>query len=548
MSLSEKILVLSLLNAAENINSDPLPDIIDVEPKPFVVAKNIRWKNKKLNNKFSIELKELISLCKNINEGKLSITSPTDVANLLQVPTGQLLHILYKRKNNYSQFEVKKKNGGIRKISSPNSSISILQERLKIILDYFYRPKRCAFGFISGKGIIDNADKHKKKKYVVNIDLENYFGTITFPRVYGIFKNKPFNFSHSASSVLAQLCTCDGILPQGACTSPVLANIATASLDKQLTQLAKKKGITYTRYADDLTFSFNQHTMEDIIKKEDGLEKFEIGTHLKHIIENNGFKINPNKFRVQLKNERQSVTGLVVNEKVNLEREYIRNTRAMIFGWCKDKNAASLKFAELKKIDCNDIKKATSMLRNHIYGRLSFIKLVRGKDFPTYLKLMALMSHNDPIKTKEGIRAMKETETYDVFICHASEDKDEIATPIFNSLEKIGINAFIDHVAITWGDSLLTKINSALAKSKYVIAILSENSVSKAWPVKELNSVLSREIKDSKVKLLTLMKEGDEDKVLSELPLLQDKLYMVYKKNPDEVAKKILELLQKVSV
>nr|WP_286180345.1 MULTISPECIES: reverse transcriptase domain-containing protein [unclassified Enterobacter] len=420
-----------------------------------------------------------------------------------------------------------------------------MQERLKIILDYFYRPKRCAFGFISGKGIVGNADRHKKKKYVVNIDLEDYFGTITFPRVYGIFKNKPFNFSHSASSVLAQLCTSDGKLPQGACTSPVLANIASASLDKQLTQLAKKKGITYTRYADDLTFSFNHNTMEDIIHKVDEFGNIEIGTHLKSIIESNGFIINKNKFRVQLKNERQSVTGLVVNEKVNLEREYIRNTRAMIFGWRKNKSIASLNFLKLNNIDCIDIRRATLIFRNHIYGRLSFIKSVRGKDFPTYLKLMALMSHNDPMKTKEGIRAMKETETYDVFICHASEDKDDIAIPIFNSLEEKGINTFIDHVAIFWGDSLLTKINSALAKSKYVIAILSANSVAKAWPIKELNSVLSREIKDSKIKLLTLMKDGDEEKVFSELPLLEDKLYMVYKNNPDEVADKLSELLKK---
>ncbi|EHQ7182783.1 RNA-dependent DNA polymerase, partial [Salmonella enterica subsp. enterica serovar Poona] len=81
----------------------------------------------------------------------------------------------------------------------------------------------------------------------------------------GIFKSKPFNFSHPAASILAQLCTKDGKLPQGACTSPILANLASASLDKHLTQLARRKNITYTRYADDITFSFNQQQVREII-------------------------------------------------------------------------------------------------------------------------------------------------------------------------------------------------------------------------------------------------------------------------------------------
>ncbi|WP_332461598.1 reverse transcriptase domain-containing protein [Pantoea stewartii] len=117
----------------------------------------------------------------------------------------------------------------------------MLQEKFKVILDYFYRPKRSAHGFISGKSIKTNAEKHTKKTYVVNLDIEDYFGTITFARVYGLLKSKPFNFAHPAATVLAQLCTKDGKLPQGSCTSPVLANLISTSMDKQLTQLAKRK-------------------------------------------------------------------------------------------------------------------------------------------------------------------------------------------------------------------------------------------------------------------------------------------------------------------
>lgn len=140
---------------------------------------------------------------------------------------------------------------------------------------------------------------------------------------------------------------------------------------------------------------------------------------------------------------------------------------------------------------------------------------------------------------------MKVTETYDVFICHASEDKATIAIPIYDELNKLNISAFIDHVEIKWGDSLIEKINSALVKSKYVIAILSANSVDKEWPKKELNAVLAREIAEGDVKLLTLVKEEDEKIVAESLPLLRDKLYMAYTDNASEVAARVHALLDR---
>ncbi|EIT1180723.1 RNA-directed DNA polymerase, partial [Salmonella enterica] len=203
---------------------------------------------------------------------------------------------------------------------------------LKPIIEYFYRPKKPAHGFIKDKSILTNAEKHTKKKYVVNVDLENYFGSVTFARVYGIFKSKPFNFSHPAASILAQLCTKDGKLPQGACTSPILANLASASLDKHLTQLARRKNITYTRYADDITFSFNQQQVREIITL-DNENNFELGEAVISVIEKSGFSINTSKFRVHKRNERQKVTGLVVNEKANVERKYLRVTRSLVHKW-----------------------------------------------------------------------------------------------------------------------------------------------------------------------------------------------------------------------
>lgn len=286
MSLHIKIL---LNNLTSTNHADLLPNLPQVEPQPNLSPSKTEWDNKKLSNRSLLTDDERNKILSGIENSKIIISSPTDVANLLEVPTGQLLYILYERKNNYRRFIVKKKNGKNRIINSPYSGLAILQQRLKLILDYFYRPKKSAHGFIKDKSIISNAEKHIKKKYVVNLDLEDYFGTVTFPRIYGIFKSRPFNFSHPAATVLAQLCTHEGKLPQGACTSPVLANLVSASLDKQLTQLAKRKNITYTRYADDITFSFKQNGINEVIKLSED-EKYEIGDQLISIIEKMALK------------------------------------------------------------------------------------------------------------------------------------------------------------------------------------------------------------------------------------------------------------------
>lgn len=539
MSLHKKIL---LNNLTSTNHSDLLPYLPKIEPQPNISSSKTVWDNKKLSNRSVITAGEKNKILSHIESGKLIINTPTDVANLLEVPTGQLLYILYDRKNNYRNFIIKKKNGSSRIINAPYSGLAIIQQRLKTVLDYFYRPKKSAHGFIKNKSIISNAEKHTKKKYVVNLDLKDYFDTVTFPRIYGIFKSKPFNFSHPAATVLAQLCTYEGKLPQGACTSPVLANLVSASLDKQLTQLAKRKNITYTRYADDITFSFKQDGINEVIKLNED-KQYEVGEQLSAIIEKNGFKINNDKFRVQKKNEKQAVTGLTVNEKVNVNKKYIRLTRSMIDKWSKDKIAAALLFATNKGIKTRDNNHAINIFRSHIYGRLSFIRMIRGKNFSTYLKLMSRMSHHDPKKTNEGRRAMSETETYDIFICHASEDKEVIAIPLYDALRARNITTFIDHVEIEWGDSLIDKINTALAKAKYVIAILSETSVDKKWPKKELNSVLASEISNGKVKLLTLVKKEDEEAIADKIPLAHDKRYMVYDNNADSIADQVLKML-----
>jgi len=464
-----------------------------------------------------------------VKKAFIGLQTDNDVANILEIPVGQLLYILYTQKENYNSFSVKKKSGKNRLIESPKSSLKILQNKLRPLIEAHYRIKKPVHGFVgNGKGIISNAEQHKKKTYVLNIDLKDFFHSVNFGRVQGIFKNTPFNMGTAAATVLAQLCTHNKRLPQGASTSPVLSNLASATLDKKLVQIAKKFHLTYTRYADDITFSSNKVFSPLIIKQdlmENGEYNQKIGSVLEQAIKESGFYVNHDKTRLQHKSQRQEVTGLVVNEGVNINRKFIRKIRAMINEWSKDLLEAEKRFIKIRyhagdsKIDTSKLN--GSIYKKAIYGNLSFIRMVKGEDHSPYLTLCKRVLELDSNPPKFVSKLKEVFNMYDIFICHASEDKDNVAKPLYDSLEKRGIKSFIDCVAIDWGDSLVGKINTALQKSKYVVTIISENSVNKAWPMKEVHTVLSIEINSEQTKLLPLM-VGDGESLIKKLPLLAE--------------------------
>ncbi|MFA0130809.1 TIR domain-containing anti-phage reverse transcriptase [Vibrio splendidus] len=517
--------------------------LVSFEPKKVPYKKSIVWKNPNLSS----------TLTRDANVAKekfIGLKTDKDVANILEVPVGQLLHILYSQKQNYDSFVIKKKSGKSRIIESPKTSVRILQNKVRPLIEAHYRVKKPVHGFVGGgKSIVSNAEQHKKKNYVLNIDLVDFFHSVNFGRVQGIFRNTPFNMGIPAATVLAQLCTHNGRLPQGASTSPVLSNLASTTLDKKLVQIAKKLHLKYTRYADDLTFSSNKPFSSILVDKEiqeDGQYKYKAGRVIEQAIKESGFSINHNKTRLQHKSQRQEVTGLVVNDGVNINRKFIRKTRAMINGWRQDLLEAERRFIKIRyhaaKSDIDASKLDGSIFKRAVYGNLSFIKMVKGEEHSPYLTLckqVLALDNNPPefVKKLKGVFDM-----YDIFICHASEDKAEVAIPLYNSLKERDINTFIDCYGLMWGDSLVAKINTALQKSKYVIAIISEDSVKKTWPMKELNAVLSAEIGSEETKLLPLM-VGDGEALLEQLPLLRDKLFVSYDDNIEEIVGKVEALL-----
>lgn len=317
-----------------------------------------------------------------------------DLAKLLGLKSHFLTYILYKTDidSHYKEFEVKKKTGGVRVISAPSPELKDIQRRLsKLLLDCKDAimvkndiKKECmlSHGFERHKSIASNAYVHIGKKNVLNIDLEDFFGTINFGRVRGFFiKNRDFQLNPDVATVLAQIACHNNKLPQGSPCSPVIANLITNSLDIKLSKLSKSKGCSYSRYADDITISTRKAEFDkSIVKLVNG--DITLGKRLVQEISRSGFSINPKKTRVQFKDSRQDATGLVVNKKVSVKSDYWRTVRAMAH-------------SQFKKGSYETVNKKTGLVMKgslaELGGKLAFIDSIDR--FNNYLK----KSHPKPI-------------------------------------------------------------------------------------------------------------------------------------------------------
>ncbi len=260
------------------------------------------------------------------------IQSRNELADYLSIPRSKLTHILYVKKPDsyYTSFEIPKRNGENRTICAPSGDLKTIQEKLSIVLWLYQKSiweekdikPNISHAFEKKKSIITNARIHRNKRFVLNLDLENFFDSFHFGRVQGYFeKNNNFKLPHDVAVILAQLTCYQGRLPQGAPSSPIITNLICQPLDAYLLRIAKKYKLDYTRYADDLTFSTNdRHFLEN----QNNFFNEAIAA-----IKRAGFSINEKKTRLQFKDSRQEVTGLIVNKKLSVNRAYVRKTRAM---------------------------------------------------------------------------------------------------------------------------------------------------------------------------------------------------------------------------
>lgn len=216
----------------------------------------------------------------------------------------------------YRRYSIPKKNGGSREISEPLPSLKEIQ---RWILDNILEKVKIsvyAKAYVKGKSIRENARFHKKQKILLSLDIEKFFDNIKSERVYHVFRD--LGYAENVVVMLTNLCCLDGCLPQGAPTSPALSNIILTGFDDQIGNYIKDKKIRYTRYADDMTFSGDFYPGKII-------------GFVRRKLDPLGLSLNNEKIRTRRQSQRQEVTGVVVNEKMQLPKSLRKRIRQEMY-------------------------------------------------------------------------------------------------------------------------------------------------------------------------------------------------------------------------
>jgi len=269
--------------------------------------------------------------------------TPVELAAAMGIPIGRLRWLTFHRGAatlvHYHRYAIPKKTGGVRAISAPKPDLAKAQQWVQANILAGLDTGPDAHGFVKGRSIVTNAAPHVGKRVVVNLDLKDFFPTLTFPRVKGLFR--AFGYSESVATCLALLCTEPPrvpvelagkaysvavgarVVPQGACTSPAVTNLACRRLDRRLAGLGAKLGFAYTRYADDLTLSTQTGHIGSLLRT------------IRKILADEGFTENAKKTHIMRRGRRQEVTGVTVNDKMGVSRAEVRELRAILHNAAK---------------------------------------------------------------------------------------------------------------------------------------------------------------------------------------------------------------------
>lgn len=281
----------------------------------------------------------------------------------------------------YSEASIPKRRGGTRVLLIPERRLKFLQRQTLKLLEQIQSVRAPVHGFVKERGAITNANEHQKRPYLLNIDLKDYFGTISQRRVVGLLK--ALGIDAQVAKAIAVICVTRNQLPQGAPTSPILANLVSYRLDGDLMRFAKKHHLRYTRYADDISLSGYAQPLalfegELPISGRVPVEK--LSEALRATITSNGFEINSEKVWFSGPRSRKEVTGLIVNEFTNVKRTFVRDLRAALF----KVEALGIESAE---IDYRSRYGGEAGIVHVLRGRLDWIAQVRGRSFSAYRTL-----------------------------------------------------------------------------------------------------------------------------------------------------------------
>ena len=315
------------------------------------------------------------------------------VARLLNT-TPQALFVLSKARH-YSTFRVPKPNGKTRLIENPNPVLKKLQQSIAFYLQAVYHQQRpdCAYGFIRAttdeaddpRNVYTNALRHIESKWVLNVDLKDFFHSIDHRRVRRLFGGSPFRFTREVVNCLTGITTYRGRLPMGAPSSPVLSNLVCLGLDRDLVALAGRHGWVYTRYADDLTFSANRKFTKKQL------------TEVREVIQQHDFRVNEGKWTCtkRKKGRHAEVTGLILkNKKPDVKPEYLRNLRREIDLF---HDLSTPEMRRKKIVTARGLER----FRRSILGQINFVGFVKGDHHKTYHRLRSRMKLSNRLRAKK---------------------------------------------------------------------------------------------------------------------------------------------------
>ena len=274
-------------------------------------------------------------------------------------------------KHFYRTFEIEKKSGGTRRIAEPLPSLKEIQRWILDNVVHEVQASRFAKAYMPGGSVRANARFHRDQEMVLSLDVTDFFGALRYPEVHAFYKR--LGYCLPVATMLGKLCTLDESLPQGAPPSGPLSNLLMRRVDKRLSEFALANGLRYTRYADDITFSGT----------------FDPGRVIRltrEVFDDEGLELNESKTRLMLPHQRQEVTGIVVNEKLQVPREMRRNLRQAVY--------YIEKYGLGSHLEHTDETRANHV--RHLMGIANFILFVNEEDRDAKKALDVLRPYLDP--------------------------------------------------------------------------------------------------------------------------------------------------------
>jgi RNA-directed DNA polymerase len=320
---------------------------------------------------------------------KYKISNNKELAALLGISTAKLTYYAYYLADDakYKAFKIKKRAGGERLIEAPNKGLKEIQKNISVFLAQSYKPRACVFAYIQDRGIVEHAATHIGQRWLLRLDLKDFFHSISLARVSGVLRRAPYNFAESPANTTARLCTLGRRLPQGSPASPIISNILCRGLDYKLKELAASNKCYYTRYADDIFISNNGSSFPAsiAIRSEDG--SAELSDTIKKIITDAGFNINLDKTILRKRSERQLVTGVVVNRISNVPKDFIKSIRAALYAWEKHGLEAAEEYWKRSIAKTNRFDGESPQMKLVIRGKVTHVGHVKGYSDGTFLTL-----------------------------------------------------------------------------------------------------------------------------------------------------------------